>query len=61
MSQNYSVTQSLTGRLAISAISPLFEDRFGRSLQFCHLQFDKESIYDGKSEKMSFCGTVDLV
>ncbi len=30
-------TDSLTGRLAISVISSLFVDRFGRS---CHLAFD---------------------
>ena len=33
-------------RSAISAI--LFVDRFGRSSQFCHLEFDKEAICDGK-------------
>ena len=38
---------SLTGRLAISAKSPLFVDRFVRSLRFCHLEIDKEAIYDG--------------
>ncbi len=38
---------SLTAsRLALSPISPLFVDRFGRSLQFCHLEFDKEAISD---------------
>ena len=31
----------LTGRLAISAISPLYVDRFGRSLRFCHPAFKK--------------------
>ncbi len=36
--------QSLMGRLAVSAISPLFVDRFGLSLRFCHLEFDKEAI-----------------
>ena len=34
-------------RLAFSSITPLFVDRFGRSLQFYHLQFDKEAISDG--------------
>ena len=28
------------------AISPLFEDRFGRSLQFLHIEFDREAISD---------------
>ncbi len=32
------------GRLTFSSISPLFVDRFGRSLWFCHLEFDKEAI-----------------
>ena len=27
-------------------ISPLFVDRFGRSLQRCHLEYDKEAIFD---------------
>ena len=35
------------GRLALSAISPVFVDRFGYSLRFCHLEFDDEAIYDG--------------
>ena len=39
--------QSLTSRLALSIISLLFVDRFGRSVRFCHLEFDKEDIYDG--------------
>ncbi len=34
--------QSLTGRLAFQAISPLFVVLFGRSLQLCHLEFDEE-------------------
>ena len=47
-----SQTHSLTGRLAILAISPLFVDRFGRSLLFCHLEFDEEAMYDDlRSEK----------
>ena len=41
------VTDSLTSRLAISTISPLFVDRFGRSLRVFHLKFDREAIYDG--------------
>ena len=32
------------GRLAVSAISQLFVDRFGHSLQFCH---NKKAIDDG--------------
>ena len=40
MSQTHTVTHSLTRRLAISAISPLFVVRLGRSLRFCHLEFD---------------------
>ena len=32
---------SLTARLALSAMSPLFFDQFGR---FCHLKFDKEAF-----------------
>ena len=39
LSNYIDVTYSLTGRVAVSAISPLFEDRFGRSLRFCHLEF----------------------
>ena len=41
------VTDSLTGRLAVSAISPLFVDGFGRSLRSFHQEFDKEAIFDG--------------
>ena len=37
-------TPSLTGRLAISDISPLFVDRSGRSLRVCHLEYVKEAI-----------------
>ena len=40
-----SLRHSLTGRV-ISSTSPLFVDRFGRSLQFCYLEFDKEAISD---------------
>ena len=42
-----SQTHSLTGRLAISAISPLFVNRNERSLRFCNLEFDEEAISDG--------------
>ena len=33
------------------AISMLFVDRFGGSLRFCHLKFNKEVIYDGYRNK----------
>ena len=42
-----SLRHSLGGRLAVSALSPLFEDRFGLSLWSCHQEFDKEAIFDG--------------
>ena len=42
-----SQTHSLTGRLAILALSPLFMVRFGRSSRFFYLEFDKETISDG--------------
>ena len=32
---------------AVSAIPPLFVNRFERSLRFCYLEFDKEVIVDG--------------
>ncbi len=52
MSETHYLKLSLTGHLAISALSPLFVDRFGRSLLFCHQEFDKEVMYEGfKSEK----------
>ena len=54
MSQIYSVTPLLAGRLAISAIPPLFVDRFGRSLWFCYLEFDKEAIFDGPCDLVNF-------
>ncbi len=38
--QTQSATHSLTGSLAHLAISPVFVDRFGRLLRFCHLEFD---------------------
>ncbi len=41
-------TDSLTySYLAFSIISPLFVERFERSLRFCHLEFDKKAISDG--------------
>ena len=42
-----SLRPSLTGCLAVSTISPLFVDRFGRSLLLCYLEFDNEAISDG--------------
>ncbi len=40
-----------TQRLAVSAVYPLFRDRFGCSLLFCQLECDNEAISDGwKSE-----------
>ncbi len=35
----------LTTRLALAIISPLFVDRFGRSLRVSHVEFDVETIY----------------
>ena len=44
------VTDSVTGHLAFSSIYPLFVNRFGRSLRFCHMELDKEAISDGFME-----------
>ena len=49
VSQSHSVPHSLTGRLAFMSISPLFVDRFGSSLRFSHLEFDREAISDVKT------------
>ena len=54
MSKTHSVTSSNTGSLAISAISPLFVNRFGCFLLFSHLEFAKEAIYDDDSP-IIFC------
>ena len=43
-SHRHSLTNSLKGRLSVSAISPLFVDRYGRSLRLCYLDFYKEAI-----------------
>ncbi len=61
-----SCTDSFTERLDISAISPLFMVRIGRSLRFCHLEFYKQAISDvfkvflgrgrGDFSELSFCG-----
>ncbi len=42
-----SQTYLLTGRLAVSAISPLFVDRFELSLWFLRLEYEKKAISDG--------------
>ncbi len=47
MSQTHSDHHPIKVHLANSAISPLFVDRFGRSLQLCHIDFDEEAISDG--------------
>ncbi len=50
------MSELLIGLSAISAISPLFFDRFGRSLRFCQLEFDKEATRG--VEKLSLCDLV---
>ncbi len=42
-----SLTHSLTRRLAVSAISPLFVVRFDRSILFYYVEFEKEAINNG--------------
>ncbi len=42
-----------TSLLALWTISPLIVGRFGRSLQFCHLEFDKEAILMVRGVKMA--------
>ncbi len=39
-----SLTHSLTGSLAVLAISTLFLVRFGQSLRVYYLEFDKETV-----------------
>ncbi len=46
------LASTLTGRLSSLTISPLYVDRFGRSLRFCYLEFDKKVISDGSGVKM---------
>ncbi len=46
MSQTHSITQSLMGGIALSVIPPVFVDRFGRSLEIFHLEFDEKAICD---------------
>ncbi len=49
------LSQSLTtSRFALSTIFAMNVDRFGRSLRFCHLEFDMEVIIAG------IVGGVDL-
>ena len=46
------VTDSLFhGRLTFSVISPLFVDRFGHSLRFFRIEFDKQAISEGCMSK----------
>ena len=40
-----------TERLAVSVLPSLFVDRFGSSLRFCHIEFDKEVISDGSGSE----------
>ena len=47
-------------RLALSNISPLFVDRYGRSLRFCHLEFNYEDISDGSRSKSAGSGGGDF-
>ncbi len=56
MSQIFRSSASLElekSQLALSTIY-LFVDRFRRALQFCYLEFDKETICDFR--ELSFCG-----
>ena len=46
---------AMTSRLAFSTISPLFVDRFGRFLRFCHIEFDKGGIFDGCMNENARC------
>ncbi len=47
MSQTHSLNPSFNGRVPLSAVSALYVDRFGRSLRFCNLEFDEETIFYG--------------
>ncbi len=38
-----SFPHSLTGRLALATLSPLFVDLYRRSSRFCYLEFDKKN------------------
>ena len=54
---------SNTGRIAISAISPLFVYRFARYFWFCHKDFYEEAIYDGRrfrSENARYWGVLNF-
>ena len=44
LSNQIAVTDSLTGFLSVSAISLLVVVRFGRSLRFYQIEFNKEAI-----------------
>ncbi len=48
-----SQTPNLMSCLALSTISPLFVDRFRRSLRFFHLEFDTEPFLRVKGVKMA--------
>ncbi len=47
---SHSLTPSLTWRLSLSAISPLFLGRLGHFLRFCHLEYNDEVLSDGFME-----------
>ena len=49
---NQDVTHSLTDNVTHSSSGKImqFMDRFGRPLQFCHLEFDKKAISGGFME-----------
>ena len=40
--------------ISFTDISLLFVDQCGHSLRFCHIEFDKEDIYDGYIRNQSF-------
>ncbi len=55
--QILSQTDSLPhSRLAFSTISPLFVDRFGRSLRFCQLRIRKPFLIVAEVKMVSNCG-----
>ncbi len=54
LSVHLSVSLTHSKTFSFSTLYQLFVDQFGPSLQYCHQEFDKEAIYDGKrSEKDS--------
>ena len=55
--QFHRLTPSLAGRLTFSARTQLFENRFWRSLRFCHLGFDRKPFLMFAGVKMpGICG-----